>query len=144
MGQPVRLPPRLFETLLHLVRNAGRIVEKDELMTAVWPGRTVEDANLSQTIFSLRKALGANGDGDRYIVTAPSRGYRFAAPVRLELASDEDGPAPAPAAAATASRRGATSGAANPRPETGAPSFPLLARSVWCWRCSWQPARGSG
>jgi TolB-like protein/DNA-binding winged helix-turn-helix (wHTH) protein/Tfp pilus assembly protein PilF len=103
-NQPVKLPPRLFETLLYLVRNAGRVVEKDELMSAVWSGRTVEETNLSQTIFSLRKVLATDGDADRYIVTAPSRGYRFAATVRLELEADERPVAarqpPAPPAAA--------------------------------------------
>jgi TolB-like protein/DNA-binding winged helix-turn-helix (wHTH) protein/tetratricopeptide (TPR) repeat protein len=82
---PVTLPPRLFDTLLYLVENAGQIVERDELLRVVWGGRVVEDANINQTIFALRRALQADGGDERYIVTAPTRGYRFAAPVRYEV-----------------------------------------------------------
>jgi TolB-like protein/DNA-binding winged helix-turn-helix (wHTH) protein/tetratricopeptide (TPR) repeat protein len=82
---PVTLPPRLFDTLLYLVENAGRVVERDELLRIVWGGRVVEEANINQTIFALRRALQADGPADRYIVTAPTKGYRFVAPVRFEL-----------------------------------------------------------
>lgn len=83
-GTPVNLAPRLFATLLCLVENAGRVVERDELFRTVWAGRLVEEANLKQSIFSLRKTLDSHGAADRFIVTAPTRGYRFAAPVRFE------------------------------------------------------------
>jgi TolB-like protein/DNA-binding winged helix-turn-helix (wHTH) protein/tetratricopeptide (TPR) repeat protein len=84
-GQLVRLQPRLFEALYYMVRSSGRLVEKDELMAALWPGRIVEESNLSQTIFALRKAL-APGEGDEaMIVTAPGRGFRLAVPVRIVL-----------------------------------------------------------
>jgi eukaryotic-like serine/threonine-protein kinase len=81
-GAPVPLTHRLFETLLTFVRAPGRVLTKDELMEAVWPGRYIEEASLKQAIFSLRKVLSDSGDDARYIVTAPGRGYSFAAPVQ--------------------------------------------------------------
>jgi DNA-binding winged helix-turn-helix (wHTH) protein/tetratricopeptide (TPR) repeat protein len=80
-GAPVPLSHRLFETLLAFVRAPGRVLTKDELMEAVWPGRYMEEASLKQAIFTLRKALSDSGDDARYIVTAPGRGYSFASPV---------------------------------------------------------------
>jgi serine/threonine-protein kinase len=82
-GAPIRLAPRLFETLLYLVRNHGRVVTRDELMRAVWPGRTVEQNNLGQAMSTLRKALGDDG----LIVTVPWRGYRIAVPVEFRPAA---------------------------------------------------------
>ena len=82
-GEPTTVSPKIFDTLLYLVENPQRIVSKDELLDAIWPGRVVEEANVSQTIFTLRKLLG-DGDEKRFIVTAPGRGYRFTAPVRIE------------------------------------------------------------
>jgi len=80
--QPVPLTPRGFDTLLALVRCAGRVVEKDELMSLVWPDTSVVDDNLTQQISSLRKTLGDHSDEPTYILTIPRRGYRFLAPVR--------------------------------------------------------------
>jgi eukaryotic-like serine/threonine-protein kinase len=76
--QLVPLPPKAFEILLVLVQHAERVTLKDDLMKAVWPDTFVEEANLSQNIFLLRKALGEKAQGSRYIVTVPGRGYRFA------------------------------------------------------------------
>lgn len=101
-GLPVHLPPRQFDTLLYLVENHGRVVEKDELLSAVWGGRIVEEGNLSQTVFALRRVLHGE-EGARWIVTAPGRGYRFVGPVALGM--DEVGPA-APATTAEATIRG--------------------------------------
>jgi eukaryotic-like serine/threonine-protein kinase len=81
-GQLVAVSPKAFETLLVLVRRSREAVSKDELLQAVWPDSFVEEANLSQNIFLLRKALGDTLEERRYIVTLPGRGYRFAAPVR--------------------------------------------------------------
>jgi serine/threonine-protein kinase len=85
-GERVRLTPRLFDTLLYLADNAGRVVDKDELMRAVWGERIVEDANLSQTVFALRRALREAGCAEEAIVTAPGKGYRFVLAVRRETA----------------------------------------------------------
>jgi TolB-like protein/DNA-binding winged helix-turn-helix (wHTH) protein len=83
-GAPLKLPPKLFDTLLYLVEHAGRLVEKDELLTAVWDGRFVEEANLTQTVFLLRRVLQADETTADFIVTVPGHGYRFVAPVRRE------------------------------------------------------------
>ena len=82
-GQPVMLPPKLFDTLLALVERSGHIVEKAELMETVWPGTFVEESNLSSSVSLLRKTLGSAEDGKPYIETVPRRGYRFAAAVEL-------------------------------------------------------------
>jgi DNA-binding winged helix-turn-helix (wHTH) protein/tetratricopeptide (TPR) repeat protein len=81
-GTAVPLTPKAFETLLVLVRNRGRIVEKDELLRIVWPDTFVEEATLAQNIFTLRKVLSEGaGRVDQYIRTIPKRGYRFVAAV---------------------------------------------------------------
>ncbi len=81
----VPLSPKAFEVLLVLVQRNGGIVSKEELMKAVWPDSFVEESNLTQTVFVLRKALGETSD-QRYILTVQGRGYRFAA----NVVSDEE------------------------------------------------------
>ena len=83
-GKPVSLPPKAFATLLVLVEKSGRVVEKNELVSVVWPDSYVEEANLAQNIFKLRKALGKNRLGEPYIETVPRRGYRFSGLVRAQ------------------------------------------------------------
>ena len=80
-GEPVPLTLKAVETLLVLVRNAGRVVTKDELMRCVWPDTFVEEGNLAKNVFALRKALGDADDGQEYIETLSKRGYRFRAAV---------------------------------------------------------------
>src|SRR5262249_55640122 len=80
-GHPVALTPKAFETLLLLVQNHDRTLLKEELMQALWSGTFVEEGNLSQNIFLLRKALGDDRNGHSFIHTVPRRGYRFVAPV---------------------------------------------------------------
>src|SRR5499426_4626178 len=79
-GEVVPLQPKVFELLLALAERPGRLLEKDELMKAVWPDTVVEEVNLANNISILRKTMGANGQ--QYIETAPKRGYRFVAEVR--------------------------------------------------------------
>jgi len=79
--RPVHLTPTAFRLLLLLLRRAGRVATREELTAAIWPNIWVEESNLTQNVFLLRKALG--DDGTRYIRTEPARGYRFIAPVRL-------------------------------------------------------------
>ena len=89
---PVALTPKAFETLLLLVENRDRALLKDELMSRLWPESFVEEANLSQTIFVLRKILGDTAQDQRYIVTVRGTGYRFAEPVRENKEKEkEDG-----------------------------------------------------
>src|SRR5580700_943496 len=88
----LELPPRAFDTLLVLLENSGRLLEKEALMQTVWRDAVVEENNLSQVIYLLRKALRDGEDGARYIETVPKRGYRFIAEVR-DLDHHEDAPA---------------------------------------------------
>jgi TolB-like protein/DNA-binding winged helix-turn-helix (wHTH) protein/Tfp pilus assembly protein PilF len=78
----IDLPPRVFDTLVALVESRGRLLEKDELMDQVWPDATVEENNLTQAIYLLRKILQDGENGARYIETVPKRGYRFVTSVR--------------------------------------------------------------
>lgn len=78
-GRLVPLPAKVLSTLILLVRNNGRVVEKNVLMTEVWPDEYVEEGNLAQHVFILRKALGEGSGSPRYIETIPRRGYRFVA-----------------------------------------------------------------
>src|SRR5262245_4843988 len=81
-GAPVALTPKVFDTLLVLIENSGRIIEKNELMNRLWPDSFVEEANLAYNIQQLRKSLGDNARQPAYIETVARRGYRFIA--RLE------------------------------------------------------------
>ena len=82
---------KAFETLLVLVRNGEQVVLKEELMKAVWPDTFVEEGNLTQSIFVLRKTLGAMNGEQKYIETIPGRGYRLA--VKVRTVTDEASPA---------------------------------------------------
>jgi len=81
-GEFVALTPKAFDTLLILIEKGGRLVEKEELMKQLWPDTFVEESSLSQNIYLVRKALGEESQGARYIETVPRRGYRFTFPVR--------------------------------------------------------------
>ena len=82
-GEPVALTPKAFATLVALVRRAGHVADKDELLKEVWPDSFVEESNLAQNVFALRRALGEGETGKPYIETVPKRGYRFLASVRI-------------------------------------------------------------
>ncbi len=77
----VALTPKAFDTLLTLIERQGQTVTTDELMKAVWPDSFVEESNLTQAVYVLRKALGQTRD-QGYIVTLPGQGYRFVADVK--------------------------------------------------------------
>jgi TolB-like protein/Tfp pilus assembly protein PilF len=92
----VPLTPKVFDTLIVLVRNRGHVVSKDELMREIWPDTNVEEANLTQNVSMLRKVFGQRDKGNSYIETIPKLGYRFMADVRKmaiesnELAEEQD------------------------------------------------------
>ena len=88
--QPVALSPKAFDLLVILLERSGQIVHKDELMKMLWPDTFVEESNLGQHIFLIRKALGERAQGSSYIVTVPGRGYRFAQKVRILPREVED------------------------------------------------------
>ncbi|HXG64173.1 MAG TPA: alpha/beta fold hydrolase [Blastocatellia bacterium] len=79
----VTLTPKAFDTLLALVESRGSVLSKEELMRLVWPDHFVEENNLAQNIYAIRKALGDGTQGVRYIETLPKRGYRFVADVKM-------------------------------------------------------------
>ena len=81
-GIPVPLAGKVFETLRVLVEHGGRLAEKKQVMKEVWADTFVDESNLSQNVFMLRKVLGQTEDGQRFIETVPRRGYRFVASVR--------------------------------------------------------------
>jgi TolB-like protein/Flp pilus assembly protein TadD len=103
-GKPIHLLPKSFDALLFLIRNSGlaggagggKLLDKEFLMNGLWPDSPVEENNLSQAISALRKALGEGPKDQRYIVTVPRRGYRFA----VEVKAIEGERAAAPPAAA--------------------------------------------
>ena len=84
-GKVVALTPKTFDLLLVLIQSGGRVLTKDELMASVWFDSFVEEANLAQTISMLRKALGEVPGDNRFIVTVPGRGYRFASRVEDDV-----------------------------------------------------------
>src|SRR5215471_8522967 len=90
-GNPVAVTPKTYDLLVTLVENRERIMLKDELMKALWPGTFVEESNLTQQVSAARKALGETAGEDRYIVTVPGRGYRFVAAVREPVVSSDTG-----------------------------------------------------
>jgi TolB-like protein/DNA-binding winged helix-turn-helix (wHTH) protein/Tfp pilus assembly protein PilF len=87
-GNPIPLTPKAFDVLLLLVESAGEVVTKEELMTAVWPNNFVEDSNLTQTVFMIRKALGETPN-QRHILTAQGQGYRFVSEIRTSQDNNE-------------------------------------------------------
>lgn len=87
-GETVTLTRKATEILILLLANAGHVVEKEELLREVWPNTFVEEANLAQHVFALRKALGDERAVPRYIETVTRRGYRFLGTVRVFDAGD--------------------------------------------------------
>jgi DNA-binding winged helix-turn-helix (wHTH) protein/Tfp pilus assembly protein PilF len=91
-GEHVPLTPKVFETLLLLVKHAGEVLEKEELIRAVWPDAIVEENNLNQNISALRRVLGEIRGENRFIATVPGRGYRFIPNVRTRAESVSEAP----------------------------------------------------
>ena len=81
-GETIALTPKVFETLCVLVKNAGRLLEKAELMQLIWPDRFVDEGNLTFNVRMLRQALGDDAQNPQFIETVPRRGYRFIATVK--------------------------------------------------------------
>lgn len=99
-GHPLVMTGKAFDLLVALVRHAGHLLTKDELLLAVWPGVVVEEVNLSVNVSALRKVLGAAPGSSEWIETVPRQGYRFNAAVEvgdiatIQIAALEDGPIP--------------------------------------------------
>ncbi len=84
----VQVEPQVFDVLVYLIRNRGRVVSRDDLLAAVWGGRIVSDSTLTSRINAARKAVGDSGEEQRLIRTFARKGFRFVA----EVADGADGP----------------------------------------------------
>jgi DNA-binding winged helix-turn-helix (wHTH) protein/TolB-like protein len=120
-GHPVPLTPKAFDVLMVLLQHSGHLVEKKELIEAVWPTSFVEEGNISVMIHALRKAFGSDHRDHTYIETVSKRGYRFAAEVKLiEFA---------PFPPASLIQRGQFEPAASPRLTVALPTISLRSWS---------------
>src|SRR5215468_8426124 len=90
-GAVVKVEPKTFDVLKHLVTCADRVVSKDELLDAVWPGQTVSESVLPKCIAAARRAIGDGGGRRAMIQTVHGRGYRFVAPVQSRDTAPRDG-----------------------------------------------------
>lgn len=97
-GRPVALEPKALDALSLLVSRPGRLVTKQEIFDAVWPGTAVTDHALTRVIAQLRRVLGDDSRKARYIETVPTRGYRWIGRVEVDTPASS-----APAAAAVVS-----------------------------------------
>lgn len=147
-GPAIPLTSRAFDTLCVLLDNRDRVMSKDDLLAAVWPGRIVEENNLSQAISALRRALGTDVGDHRYIVTMPGRGYRFVADVvegddEQFDDSSQTGTHTPPLAEATAPRRRVDRRRATDAPPRavilGAVLFMLALFAIIAWRLRESP-----
>jgi len=83
-GAAVVLTPKAYETLAYLVKHPGTVLDKEQLIQAIWPDTAVEENNLTQNISLLRRVLGEKRGEHRFIATVPGRGYHFVAPVTVD------------------------------------------------------------
>jgi serine/threonine-protein kinase len=86
----IKLKPKEWDLLCCLVDHRDRVLSKDELLDRLWPRQTVTEANLSQTVYALRKALGESARQPHWIETVPRLGYRFVAPDELDEPAGEN------------------------------------------------------
>ena len=120
-GEPVPLNSRAFDTLAYLVEHSQQLLDKATLLAAIWPNTVVEDNNLNQCIWALRRALGERPGEHRFIVTVPGRGFRFVATVE-RLASEPEVAAPAIAASPSP---------LEPAPYTAPMDLPAVVPTQW-------------
>jgi DNA-binding winged helix-turn-helix (wHTH) protein/TolB-like protein len=88
-NKSIELTPKSLEILLYLIKNRGRLLRKKELLNALWSDTFVDESNLIQHIYLLRKVLKLNDNGDVLIETVPKTGYRFIGDVK-EIFANED------------------------------------------------------
>jgi TolB-like protein/DNA-binding winged helix-turn-helix (wHTH) protein len=136
-GTPVPLTSRVFETLLYMVEHHDAVLDKERIMEAVWPDSIVEENNLAQAISKLRQIFGETTGSHNYIVTVPSRGYRFVADVnkRTDTPGTPKSQIPNPNFQDAADTAATTEVADSPIPRfsvSGAQP-PLPAKTGWLW-----------
>jgi adenylate cyclase len=81
-GTPVALEPQVFDLLVYLVRNRGRVVSKDDLIESIWGGRVVSESAVTTALNAARNAIGDSGAAQKFIRTISRKGVRFIAEVR--------------------------------------------------------------
>lgn len=81
-AEAISVGPQVFDLLVYLVRNAERVVSKDDVLDAVWGGRAISESTLTSHINAVRKAIGDSGGEQRLVRTIPRKGFRFVADVR--------------------------------------------------------------
>ena len=113
--------PKVFDLLVYLVRHRDRVLTREQLFEAIWDGREVSDATLSNHVKSARRALGDSGELQQTIQTVRGRGYQFVAPV-IEVVADATAPAVDPSPASVA----------RPRRRSCPESVARAAAGVWC------------
>ena len=128
-GEPVPLTPKVFETLVVLVRHRDRVVSKDELLSAVWPDTFVSEDSLVQNISILRRTLGDEAGLPRFIATSARRGYRFVADVTEGPEGAPKG-STAPAAVSHAAAEGGPTAAGPSTPRTAARHLWFIAAAA--------------
>jgi DNA-binding winged helix-turn-helix (wHTH) protein len=84
-GQLRSVEPQVFDLLEYLLQNRGRVVSRDDLLSAVWNGRIVSDPTLASRINAVRIAIGDNGEDQRLVCTIPRKGYRFVGEVKEDI-----------------------------------------------------------
>ncbi len=83
-GEACHVEPQVFDLVLHFMRNPNRIISRDEVIEAVWHGRIVSEATISSAIKSARRALGDDGDSQKYLRTVRGRGFEFVGSVNTD------------------------------------------------------------
>lgn len=126
-GTPLAVEPLVFDLLLFLARNPGRILTRDEIVDRVWQGRVVSDATVSSCVKSARRALGDTGDSQTYIRTIRGRGFEFAAAVAT---TDDAAAIPRAQATVETTRVGARIAAADAKPMLAVLPFANLSAEM--------------
>src|SRR5215510_13346159 len=94
-GELVKIEPKTFDVLAYLIRSPDRVVSKDELLDALWPGQTVSESVLPKCVAAARRAVGDTPARCSVIQTVHGRGYRFIAPLKTRVDHAEGDAAPA-------------------------------------------------
>jgi DNA-binding winged helix-turn-helix (wHTH) protein/TolB-like protein/Tfp pilus assembly protein PilF len=138
-GRVLALSTRAYDVLAHLVEHRARVVSKDELLRTVWSRVVVEENNLNQAIYNIRKVLGDSRDTPEFIVTVAGRGYQFIAATRADYGQTaiEQGipvpPAPGPSEPPAVSSEPPLAGPIATKPVAPPPDAPSPARRSRRW-----------
>jgi len=120
-GAPCPLEPRVFDVLAYLVQHRGHVVTREALADHLWPGLSISDTLLHNSIMEARKAVGDSGQGQQVIKTLHGRGYRFIAPTTEQRAEDPHHGTPGRSAIPRPGAPPSPQGGAPVPPATGVP-----------------------